>query len=79
MQRGNLKEGGRSLIMIEIVATMRLLCKISWLIEKSLANLNILFDPNVLAEEIAENLVRWGVFKLSMDQFETNRDNGTGF
>jgi type I restriction enzyme M protein len=51
-----LKEGGGSLAYDEIVARDKTSLDITWLKDKSLADLDNLPDPDVLAEEIAENL-----------------------
>ena len=47
----------------EIVARDKTSLDITWLKDKSLADLDNLPDPDVLAEEIAEN---WGVLNLCL-------------
>ena len=56
MQLITLKAGGGSLGMMRLSPVIKTSLDITWLKDKSLADLDNLPDPDVLAEEIAENL-----------------------
>ena len=57
------KAGGGSLLTMKLLAVIKTSLDITWLKDKSLADLYNLPDPHVLAEEIAEN------FKSAFGEF----------
>ena len=71
---GNTNEGRwRKFTYDEIIARDKTSLDITWLKDKSLADLDNLPDPDVLAEEIAENLESaLGSFREVIRQLKTN-------